>query len=92
MDYGLTCDVLTCKHFLFLTEEEFEAARKARGHLFEVLDIEEKLNIVLENYIEYEHELLQITLKDAAILSLTVVFPRALRKTAEYPDWREDPG
>ena len=64
MDYGLTCDVLTGKHFLSLTEEEFEAARKARRHLFEVLDIEEKLNIVLEDYIEYELELLQITLED----------------------------
>lgn len=65
MDHGLTRVVLECEHFLPLHEEEFAAAREAKESLIAALGIEEKLNLVLENYVEYEHELLQVTLEHA---------------------------
>lgn len=63
MEYGLTRVTLDCTHFLPMPEEEFVQAQLARDRSFKVLEIEEKLDMVLQNYIEYEHELLQITLR-----------------------------
>lgn len=40
-----------------ISNEDFDLLRMARTHLFEALSIEEKLNLVLENYAEFEQEL-----------------------------------
>ncbi len=65
MEYGVTRLVLACKHFLPISEEEFKAIRQARQHSIQALGMEEKLDMMLQNYAEYEHELLQITLGHA---------------------------
>jgi hypothetical protein len=65
MEYGLTQLVLGCEHFLPISEEEFVRTKLARGRSIKALDTEEKLDMVLQNYVEYEHELLQITLRNA---------------------------
>lgn len=65
MEYGLTRGVLSSDHFVPITEKGFTRTRLARDRSHRVLDIEEKLDMVLQNYVEYEHELLQITLRSA---------------------------
>jgi hypothetical protein len=44
-----------------ISSEDFDLLRTARTHLFEALSIEEKLNLVLENYAEFEQELLNFS-------------------------------
>jgi len=65
MQCGLRRDVLGSKHFLPISEEVFKSVRDARARSIRAVEIEEKLDMVLQNYIEYEHELLQITLRNA---------------------------
>lgn len=65
MQFGLTREVLECKHFLHISEDEFTSASGARERTVKAAGIEEKLDMVLQNYIEYEHELLQIVLRNA---------------------------
>ena len=40
-----------------ISNKDFDLLRTARTHLFKALSIEEKLNLVLENYAEFEQEL-----------------------------------
>jgi hypothetical protein len=40
-----------------ISSKDFDLLKMARTHLFEALSIEEKLNLVLENYAEFEQEL-----------------------------------
>jgi len=40
-----------------ISQEDFEELKRARRYLFEALFMEEKLNLVLENYAEFEQEL-----------------------------------
>lgn len=58
MRYGITRTTLNCNNLLNISPQEFEDAKDARRNLFEVLSIEEKLNIVLENFAEFEPELI----------------------------------
>jgi hypothetical protein len=60
MQCGLRRDVLGSKHFLPISEEVFKSVRDARARSIRAVEIEEKLDMVLQNYIEYEHELLQM--------------------------------
>jgi hypothetical protein len=70
MEYGLTRRVLTCRHFIPITEEQFAEIRGAKDSLGRILAIEERLELVLQNYVEFEHEILQVTLEKAiAMLS-----------------------
>jgi hypothetical protein len=51
-------------HFLPLSRHQFDEAKRVVLRLVQALDIEEKLNIVLENYEELEREVLSMTLHD----------------------------
>lgn len=62
MRYGITKTVLSCNDFIEISREEYENARTAKQKLAEALNIEEKINFVLENYVEYEQELLNSSL------------------------------
>jgi hypothetical protein len=62
MRYGITKTVLGSKGFIEISREEYENARTAKQKLAEALNIEEKLNFILENYVEYERELLNSSL------------------------------
>jgi hypothetical protein len=58
MKYGITKLTLGQNPFLDISPDEYREAKVARQNLMEVLDVEEKLNLVLENYVEFERELL----------------------------------
>ncbi len=61
MQYGITRLVLGCKQFVELTRDEYNAAKQAKASLLIALGIEEKFNLVLENYAEFELELQRLT-------------------------------
>ena len=61
MEFGLTRMVLDSSSFLTITQEEFEALSEAKtGHL-SVLFIEEKFDLLAENYLEFEDAMLGST-------------------------------
>lgn len=43
-------------HYVEISKERFELLKLTRSYLFEALSIEDKLNLVLENYAEFEQE------------------------------------
>ena len=59
MKYGITRLVLGCSQFIELSKAEYEAAKKAKISLVTTMCLEEKLYLVLENYVELELELLK---------------------------------
>lgn len=58
MRYGITQLVMSSPGFVEITEQEYQAIKLARHHLFETLYLEQKFDLVMENYIEYETEML----------------------------------
>jgi hypothetical protein len=46
------------EYYIELSEERYYQLKTARAYLFEMLSIEDKFNLVLENYAEFERELL----------------------------------
>jgi len=63
MQYGITKLLIGSNNCLDISQEEFEEAKIAKHSLVEVLSIEEKHNLILDNYAEYESELLGLGLK-----------------------------
>lgn len=62
MEYGITKMVLGGgKQFISLSKEKLDEARTARNVLIEALRIEEKFELLLENYLEYENDLTKIS-------------------------------
>lgn len=61
LKYGITNLVLGKQPFLRLTVTQFEEIKQSILNLREVLYIEEKYNLIVENYAEYEKELLALT-------------------------------
>ena len=69
MDYGLIRPVSgSTWHFESLSRTEFDEAISAQRRAGEVLELEEKLSLLLDNYQEYERELLQMALRTAVEL------------------------
>lgn len=64
MKYGITKLIINCKPLLEISRQEFDDARLIKRSLVKVLSIEEKLDILLESYIEYEKELYALSLKN----------------------------
>jgi len=62
MKYGITRRVASCSTFIDVSADDFSRAKSAKSHLMESLYIEEKLNYVLENFVEFERELLDAAL------------------------------
>ncbi|MDT4969546.1 MAG: hypothetical protein QOJ64_4283 [Acidobacteriota bacterium] len=62
MRFGITKAVLSCEDFIDISREQYESTRDAQQKLAKVLNIEEKFNFVVENYVEYEQELLKSSL------------------------------
>jgi hypothetical protein len=58
MPYGITQLRLDKHLFVEISKENYDEIVKSKDYLLEVLDIEEKLNIILDNYLELEMELL----------------------------------
>ena len=63
--YGIVRLDLDSAHFFEITPEEYEDAKILKRNLIEALGIEQKLGLVLQNYEEYERELLNSTLRRA---------------------------
>jgi hypothetical protein len=59
MEYGLTRLVLGCAAFVRLTEAEYAQIREKRDLLLEILYVEQKFDLLLDNYLEFETDLLQ---------------------------------
>jgi hypothetical protein len=62
MKYLITRLILDCAQHLEISREEFDRVHEAKRSLLILLSLEEKLDLVLENYTEYERELLNMTL------------------------------
>lgn len=65
MQYGITKRLIGHQNFLEISRENFDEAKMAHDCLGEALRIEEKFNIILENYREFESELLSLCLNFA---------------------------
>jgi hypothetical protein len=63
MKYGITRRVLSCGQFLEISMKEFEDTVRVRNFFFRALGIEEKFDLVAENYSEFEHEIVQLTMR-----------------------------
>lgn len=61
MEYGITRLVLGCQQFIELRRDEYVAAKRAKTCLVTALSIEEKLDLLLENYAELDLELQTLT-------------------------------
>lgn len=61
MKYGITKPIYTSEAFIELTESEFDAVKTAKANLITVVGIEEKFDLLIENYAEYERELLNLS-------------------------------
>lgn len=60
MKYRITKLTIDFPGFIDINEDEYLRIKTARENLFEVLFLEEKLDLVTENYHEYETELLSL--------------------------------
>jgi len=79
MRYGLTRLVLESNGFVALSEEEFETIKEAQENLFEALFIEENFDLVVENYLEFEIDLLSAAARQMI---------HAMRKYDQYQEER----
>ena len=70
MRYGITILALGSWPFIEISAEEFEQAKRAKEKLITFLGIEEKLDILLENYVEYEKHLIDLTLRQVVFSDL----------------------
>lgn len=64
MRYGIVRLVLGSKDFLEISQEDYSRYCAAKEGIVSALQIEEKMEIVLQNYVELESTLLDIVLKD----------------------------
>lgn len=71
MEYGITKRLIGQPNFLEISREKFDEAKVANESLGETLRIEEKFNIILENYREFESELLSLCLNQAIFSNRT---------------------
>lgn len=61
MKYAITRNVLGAGLLVEISENEFIGLKEARKNLIEVLFLEQKLDVVIENYREFEMEILSST-------------------------------
>jgi len=65
MEYSLSGFDSDGSYSIPMTKEDLVEAQECKEKLLKALGIEEKFNIILENYLEYERELLDVTLQKA---------------------------
>jgi hypothetical protein len=61
MEYGLTRKVLGRSDFIPISKDEYDSIRRARAGIFESLFLEEKYDLIVENYLEFETTMQEIT-------------------------------
>jgi hypothetical protein len=60
MQYKITTQVLGSPFLIYIDESEFNQIKEARNNLFKLLSLEENLDLVTENYFDYETTLLSL--------------------------------
>ena len=65
MEYGLAREVIGSRTFVPLAKQEFDGIADAKGALLLCLAIEERFDLVVENFLEFEMALLESTLRDS---------------------------
>lgn len=60
--YGITCLVLAPPGIVEISKEEFEELCHAKQSVVVAASMEEKFDVLLENYREFEHDLLDLAL------------------------------
>jgi hypothetical protein len=68
--YGITLCTLGPRPFLAISSDDFAAVRAAQHNLLLMLSIEEKFDALLQNYAEYERELLSLALEHTVFRGL----------------------
>lgn len=63
MHYGLTGLTYSPDRFLEVTQSEFEEITTAKAKVVTFVAIEEKFDLVIENYADYERDLLEVSLQ-----------------------------
>lgn len=64
MEHGLARRVLGSPAFIPIAEDEYDPIRRAREGVFECLFLEEKYDLVVENYFEFETTMQEIVARD----------------------------
>ena len=64
MKYSITKIVNDSPGFIDIDQEEFEHISMSIENLFELLKIEDNFDLIIENFLEYEEELLSISLRN----------------------------
>lgn len=64
MEYGLTRKVLGPKAFVPISKDEYESISQSHSGSLELLFLEEKYDLIVENYFEFETSLLEIVSRD----------------------------
>lgn len=70
MKHGITLAILGDFPFLEITQPEFERISSAKSHLLHALHIEDKFDIVLQNYADFEVELLTRAINETIFQTL----------------------
>jgi hypothetical protein len=70
MKYELTKLINSCNHHVEISHEHFETLKSKKEFLIEALFVEEKFNLVLENYSEFELELLDNSVRNMLFQNL----------------------
>lgn len=65
MNYEVICFSREGTQSFSISRSDFEEARQKKNLVVELLSLEERFNILLENYAEFERELLNLTLDEA---------------------------
>jgi hypothetical protein len=67
MEFGLSARVMSSTAFLPISEKEYEEIAEAKAGLLEALFVEEKFDLVVENYLELELCFLETTTKNMVL-------------------------
>lgn len=70
MNYALSPVIRSRAEPIELSESEYRAIARAKNGLIALIGIEQKFDLVLENYVEYEKELLNIALRQVVFRDL----------------------
>jgi hypothetical protein len=70
MKYKITRAIIGSQTSIDITEDEYTSIKRAKHNLVVFLDVEEKLDLLLENYAEYERSLIDLTLNQMLYMDL----------------------
>lgn len=70
MRYGIARATTSSPGFLEITKDDYDSIRKAKRHQLVILGIEDKFDLLLSNYAEYERALLELTLQQVVYRGL----------------------